>query len=173
MREREEGCGHHSYTLSIRLGCSCPVITSLIIKGVRPIPVISAALFASILSCQLSSKTFHLSITDSGNILNWKPKPSKMAATTGVKTEGELKIKADPDGLTHDIHMGEGDYEDTGELEIPSRRNGAWLTRIPKILYDKWAKIDDDEEIQLGIVRRYRDSGAVRTLSIDYNMGAH
>lgn len=85
-----------------------------------------------------------------------------MAAATGFKTENDIKVKPDPDlPSSSSRHLGEEEYEDTGELDIPSRRNGAWLTRIPKILYDKWATLDDDEEIQLGIVRRYRDSGTV------------
>jgi len=87
-----------------------------------------------------------------------------MAAATSFKTESDIKVKPDPDlPSSSSRHLGDEDYEDTGELDIPSRRTGAWLTRIPKLLYDKWATLDDDEEIQLGFVRRYRDSGTVRS----------
>jgi len=91
------------------------------------------------------------------------------ATTTGVKADNDIKIKPDPEEASSSFRNGKDDYEDTGELEIPSRKNVAWLTRIPKILYDKWAEIDDDEEIQLGYVRRYKDSGNVGPIAREFS----
>jgi transcription initiation factor TFIIF subunit beta len=78
-------------------------------------------------------------------------------ATPSVKHEGGSTpvIKPDPD--TKDSSpgaMSEDDiYEDTGDLDFTNAEQEVWLTKIPRFLYDNWAKLDDDEEIQIGTVR--------------------
>lgn len=44
-------------------------------------------------------------------------------------------------------------YEDTGDLDYSSSTQGLILTRIPKFLWESWAQLDDDDEIQLGTIR--------------------
>lgn len=74
---------------------------------------------------------------------------------TSVKMESTPTIKPDPD--TKDASpgaMSEDDiYEDTGDLDFSGADQKVWLTKIPRFLYDNWAKLDDDEEIQIGTVR--------------------
>ncbi|WEW59321.1 transcription initiation factor IIF, beta subunit [Emydomyces testavorans] len=64
-------------------------------------------------------------------------------------------IKAEPDTKDDDIAMlsDEDIYEDTGDLDFANAAQDVWLTRIPKVLWEKWSKLDDDEEIQIGTVR--------------------
>ncbi|KMU92656.1 transcription initiation factor IIF subunit beta [Coccidioides immitis H538.4] len=64
-------------------------------------------------------------------------------------------IKSEPDTKDNDIAMlsDEDIYEDTGDLDFANAAQDVWLTRIPKILWENWSKLDDDEEIQIGTVR--------------------
>lgn len=79
-----------------------------------------------------------------------------MASTATLKSENE--IKPDPELGSPTSLVDDDTYEDTGELEIPKLPPAAWLLRIPKILYEGWAGIDDDEEIKLGVIRHYTKS---------------
>lgn len=81
-----------------------------------------------------------------------------------VKSEHDVPIKPDPeDDETPAAGAGvdDFDYEDTGELEIPKEQIQAWLLRLPKQLYDRWAEIPDDQVIQLGHVRQFKGSKKV------------
>lgn len=84
-----------------------------------------------------------------------------MAAATSFKSENDLRIQPDPDHPSPASQAVQEDFEDAGELEIPRVPKTAWLTRVPKILYDKWATIEEDEEVQIGVVRRHKVTGAV------------
>lgn len=67
--------------------------------------------------------------------------------------EQGLHIKPDPATASTPSAFDEDDYEDTGELEIPKDPNAkAWLTRLPDWLWEAWADIAEDEEIELGKV---------------------
>lgn len=74
-----------------------------------------------------------------------------------VKREDEVQIKPDPANAATPSVMEEDEYEDTGELMIPSSAEeaGAWLAKLPKWLWEAWADIGEDEEIELGKVRVY------------------
>lgn len=86
------------------------------------------------------------------------------AAAMGVKPEDDSKsfIKTEPDEDQPMRILDEDDYEDAGELEMPEQLPQAWLARIPKLLYEYWSKIDEDEEVQLGVVRHLKRSNKVR-----------
>lgn len=64
-------------------------------------------------------------------------------------------VKAEPDTKDNDVNMlsDEDIYEDTGDLDFTSAAQDVWLTRVPRVLWEKWSKLDDDEEIQIGTVR--------------------
>ena len=44
-------------------------------------------------------------------------------------------------------------YEDAGDLDFARAAQSAYLTRIPKFLWENWSKVEDDEEVILGTVR--------------------
>lgn len=74
-------------------------------------------------------------------------------------------VKQDPDAQ-QPATLEEDTYEDTadGELEIPTPMPEAWLARVPAFVHDQWAKIGDDEEIVLGHLNHYTQSGRVSLL---------
>ena len=82
-----------------------------------------------------------------------------MATTDGVKMEDALHIKPEPTDAATPSAMGDDDYEDTGELVIPasSDQSQAWLAKLPKWLWESWADIAEDEELELGKVRVYNE----------------
>ena len=80
----------------------------------------------------------------------------------GVKVEDEVRVKQEPNSTTSAGFMDDDEDEDTGELHIPSSLRGIWLTWIPKMLWDSWASIDEDEEIQVGLVRVWSPAGSER-----------
>ncbi|KAI9740363.1 MAG: hypothetical protein M1834_004942 [Cirrosporium novae-zelandiae] len=76
-----------------------------------------------------------------------------------VKTEGSypangLNPYVKPDSENKQISFEDDDlYEDTGDVDFSNAGREVWLTRIPKFLWERWSKLDDDEEIHLGTVR--------------------
>ncbi|KAI1816494.1 hypothetical protein GGS20DRAFT_537845 [Poronia punctata] len=94
-----------------------------------------------------------------------------------VKTEPAIKpdptikpdpsIKPDPDAADSvDVGMSDDDlYEDAGDLEFadfnPANPAAAdvLLAHVPKYLYNSWANMKDDEEIQIGTVRKWIEVG--------------
>ena len=76
-----------------------------------------------------------------------------------IKAEQDSSfIKPEPDE-DHPMRMlDDDDYEDTGELGFPDQVPGAWAARIPRLLFEHWSKIDEDHEIQLGVVRHLKRS---------------
>jgi len=80
--------------------------------------------------------------------------------TDSVKIEDNVRIKNDPESAMPSI-VDDFDYEDTGELEIPKQQIEAWLLRLPRELYEKWATLAEDQPIQLGHVRHFKNSDKV------------
>ncbi|PNS18592.1 hypothetical protein CAC42_5131 [Sphaceloma murrayae] len=80
-----------------------------------------------------------------------------MATGLGMKTEEDVKIKADPANAHTPSMADEDEYEDTGELQIRGTADDdkAWLAKLPKWLWEAWSTIAEDEEIELGKVRVY------------------
>lgn len=64
-------------------------------------------------------------------------------------------IKADPDDKdTVLADAGDEDiYDDDGDLDFSNAAQNVWMSRIPRPLWEHWAKLDDDEEIQIGTIR--------------------
>ncbi|KAI9681197.1 MAG: hypothetical protein M1817_002479 [Caeruleum heppii] len=44
-------------------------------------------------------------------------------------------------------------YEDAGDLDFTDYDSGVFLMKVPKWLWENWAKIGDDEQIELGKIR--------------------
>ena len=85
-----------------------------------------------------------------------------MAASVKMETDGGSSIKPDPEGIQQSQAMEEDDdFEDTGELEMPPPPSNVWLLRIPRVLHEQWNKVDQDQEIQVGVIRRGKQSGKV------------
>jgi hypothetical protein len=64
-------------------------------------------------------------------------------------------IKQDPDSkdtVLADIDE-EDLYEDAGDLDFTSAGQSVWLSRLPRQLWEHWAHLDDDEEIEIGTMR--------------------
>lgn len=82
-----------------------------------------------------------------------------MSAMEGIKVEEDVKIKPDPADAATPSMMDEDEFEDTGELMIrgTAQDDQAWLAKLPKWLWEAWADIAEDEEIELGKVRVYND----------------
>lgn len=58
-----------------------------------------------------------------------------------------------PSAAASPAAMSEDDvYEDTGDLDF-SQVQSVFLMKLPHWLWENWSKIDDDEEIQLGMIR--------------------
>ncbi|KAI3076350.1 hypothetical protein CBS147339_5184 [Penicillium roqueforti] len=64
-------------------------------------------------------------------------------------------FKQDPD--SKDIALRDIDeedlYEDAGDLDFSQAGQNVWLSRLPRSLWEHWAHLDDDEEIELGTMR--------------------
>jgi transcription initiation factor TFIIF subunit beta len=64
-------------------------------------------------------------------------------------------FKQDPD--SKDIALRDIDeedlYEDAGDLDFTQAGQNVWLSRLPRQLWEHWAHLDDDEEIELGTMR--------------------
>jgi transcription initiation factor TFIIF subunit beta len=64
-------------------------------------------------------------------------------------------IKQDPDSKdTALADIDEEDlYEDAGDLDFTSAAQSVWLSRLPRQLWEHWAHLEDDEEIEIGTMR--------------------
>lgn len=64
-------------------------------------------------------------------------------------------LKPDPDAKPEASGPVSDDdiYEDTGDLDFSNSMQDVWLTRIPKMLWENWSRLEDDEEVQIGSIR--------------------
>ncbi|KAJ5085279.1 hypothetical protein N7532_010050 [Penicillium argentinense] len=66
-----------------------------------------------------------------------------------------MYIKADPD--SKEVSLADLDdedlYEDAGDLDFSAAGSSIWLSRLPRQLWEHWAHLDDDEEIEVGTMR--------------------
>ncbi|GAB7342593.1 hypothetical protein MBLNU457_g0766t1 [Dothideomycetes sp. NU457] len=76
---------------------------------------------------------------------------------SGIKSEDGHYIKPDPADEVDSKMMDEDEYEDTGELRIAktAEESGAWLAKVPKMLWEIWENVAEDQELVLGEVRVY------------------
>ncbi|KAJ5591896.1 uncharacterized protein N7459_002265 [Penicillium hispanicum] len=66
-----------------------------------------------------------------------------------------MYIKPDPDSkdaVLADLED-EDIYEDAGDLDFSAAGQDVWISRLPRQLWENWAQIDDDEEIEIGTIR--------------------
>ena len=78
---------------------------------------------------------------------------------TSVKDEDEPIFKSEMDGYPLANLEDDDDYEDTGELNIPSGIQSLWLTRVPDYLWASLSGLNDDDEIQIGTIRLWEEEG--------------
>ncbi|KAJ5528190.1 hypothetical protein N7504_011324 [Penicillium tannophilum] len=79
-----------------------------------------------------------------------------------------MYIKPDPDNK--DLVFADMDdddlYEDAGDLDFTEAGQHAWLSRLPRQLWENWAQIDDDEEIEIGTMRIEGDPSDLKRVSL-------
>ena len=78
----------------------------------------------------------------------------------GVKIDPDTKptngwIKPEPAemDMPSALLRDEDIYEDAGDLDFNVASQGLLLTRIPKMIWENWSQLDDDQEIMLGRIR--------------------
>ena len=80
----------------------------------------------------------------------FKPEPSSQV-TNGDQPRMKPETESAP--ASPSAHSDEDIYEDAGDLDFAGTTQGLYLTRIPKFLWETWAKLKDDDEIRLGTIR--------------------
>lgn len=72
-----------------------------------------------------------------------------------IKLDGDVQIKTEGDSFIHSSGLvGEDDiYEDAGDLDFGEQPQQLMLTRVPKYLWKTWSQMDDEQEVQIGLVR--------------------
>jgi transcription initiation factor TFIIF subunit beta len=91
----------------------------------------------------------------------------------GIKADPDIKMDVDGHTPSGSGYMDDDFYEDTGELSLPPKaeEKDAWVTRIPKWLYEAVSKYDDfaegrdDEMVVLGEVLALRDPARPNSVS--------
>lgn len=70
-------------------------------------------------------------------------------------------IKPDPDTKSPSALSEDDIYEDAGDLEFNTdpASQSMYLARVPKYIWEAWAKLDDDAEIQIGTIRTSTETG--------------
>ena len=77
------------------------------------------------------------------------------------------QIKIEQDGVSPSPYMEEDDiYEDAGDLDFTNAAQPLWLARLPAAMWNAWADMADDEEIELGTVRIEGDFSAPTRVSL-------
>jgi transcription initiation factor TFIIF subunit beta len=94
-----------------------------------------------------------------------------MAAQTKQEVGTSMSfVKTDPDNKEHTGVLSDEDiYEDTGDLDFSQAGQNVWLTRVPKVLWEHWSKLDDDEEIRIGTVRVEGDPTDIKRVSLSFS----
>ncbi|PGH26793.1 hypothetical protein AJ80_01559 [Polytolypa hystricis UAMH7299] len=77
--------------------------------------------------------------------------PSRIKPEPGPLPTIKVETDAGDDGLG--MLSDEDIYEDTGDLDFSNSTQDVWLMRVPRMLWDNWNNVNDDEEIQIGTVR--------------------
>ena len=86
-----------------------------------------------------------------------------MTSTYGNGNSQEPQIKPDPDSLGGSPAAQDEDvYEDAGDLDFSGTEPGLYLTRIPKFLWERWSKLDDNQEVQIGTLRVEGNLGDIK-----------
>ena len=93
--------------------------------------------------------------------------PSIKVEGAGPQNGQGPAIKPDPESVgVSPAGLGEEDiYEDAGDLDFTQANQAAYLTRLPKWLWEAWSKLDDEQEIQIGTIRVEGNSGDIKRVS--------
>ncbi|KAI0387518.1 transcription initiation factor IIF, beta subunit-domain-containing protein [Hypomontagnella monticulosa] len=85
----------------------------------------------------------------------------RVKAEQAIKPEPGIKPESDDIGRSPSAMSEDDIYEDAGDLEFyepnDTSNSGVYLTHVPKYLYDAWANMDDDAEIQVGTLRQWSE----------------
>lgn len=73
------------------------------------------------------------------------------ATSSEIKDEG---ADASPSLFVEDDDV----YEDTGDLDFSHSQQQFWLSRIPKSLWELWASMPEEGEVEIGTIRVEGDS---------------
>ncbi|MCJ1312866.1 hypothetical protein MMC25_006542 [Agyrium rufum] len=87
----------------------------------------------------------------------------KLEGEHGSYPESAIKLEHE---LSNEIQMDDDIYEDAGDLEFETFPPRAFLMRLPKILYKDLTSMDDDDEIEIGVLREEFDGQTVKRRSL-------
>lgn len=79
-----------------------------------------------------------------------------------------MYIKPDPDNkdMVLDDLDDEDIYEDAGDLDFTAANQHVWMSRLPRELWENWAQLDDDEEIEIGTIRIEGEPNDLKRVSL-------
>ncbi|KAJ5622480.1 Transcription initiation factor IIF beta subunit [Penicillium herquei] len=79
-----------------------------------------------------------------------------------------MYIKQDPDDKKMTLADFDDDdlYEDAGDLDFSAANQHVWMSRLPRQLWENWAQIDDDEEIEIGTIRIEGEPNDLKRVSL-------
>ena len=78
-----------------------------------------------------------------------KMDPDSKSANGWIKAEPGIQSSFPPSNMPTDDDI----YEDAGDLDFTAATKGLYLARLPKMVWQNWAQLDHEQEIQLGTVR--------------------
>lgn len=83
-----------------------------------------------------------------------------------TKSENEwMKEESDLMDIAPALQADDDIYEDAGDLDFAVASQRLYLTRLPKMMWENWSQLDDDQEIILGKVRVEGDLDTVKRVS--------
>ena len=92
--------------------------------------------------------------------------PSIKIEGAGPQVGQGSAIKIEPGSAgTSPVDLEDDIYEDAGDLDFTQANQAAYLTRIPKWLWEAWSKLEDDADIQIGTIRVEEASGEIKRVS--------
>lgn len=79
-----------------------------------------------------------------------------------------MHIKPDPDNKDAVLADLDDDdlYEDAGDLDFSTAAQNVWLSRLPRQLWENWAHLDDDDEIEIGTMRIEGEVNNIKRVSL-------
>jgi TFIIF, beta subunit N-terminus len=79
--------------------------------------------------------------------------------TMKIENAPSPQVKDEAADVSPSPYMEEDDiYEDAGDLDFSGAQQQLWLSRIPKSLWEVWASMPEDGEIEIGTIRVEGDS---------------
>ena len=88
--------------------------------------------------------------------------------TMKVENVPSPQIKEEAPDASLSPHLEEDDvYEDAGDLDFSHAQQQFWLSRIPKSLWEAWANMPEDGEIEIGTIRVEGDTNDPKRVRLD------